>query len=139
MTILDVAEHQGVGYVDLASLAKVQKINRAVLEKTVRLLQKGQLLDSHLGCEGGYRVSRPLSEISLADVYEVVRGRIELSPCMKDQDCPGCQMKNEWEKINGLIWVMLQGVKLDGLSYDCRNYEDKKSDSLAELAWQTKQ
>jgi Rrf2 family protein len=119
MTILNIATHQGDGYVGLSFLAKLQDLSPGMLEKTMRLLMHAQLLEAFRGPGGGYRLSRPPSQISLAEVYAAVSGKFELSPCLENSDCPGCQLKTTWKKVSDLIWLKLQSVTLDNLGDGC--------------------
>ena len=126
MTLIDIATHQGDGYIKLPFLANLQRISPGMLDKTLRLLMYSQLLDTCRGRGGGYRVARPMAEISLADVYEAVSGRIVLSPCLESNDCPGCQHKAVWKGVSDLLWVRLQSIKLDGLGEGCLYTKNQK-------------
>lgn len=68
--VLDLAQHAGDGYVSLKSVAERQDVSVKYLESIVALLQKGGVLTSQRGTQGGYRLACPASELS---VYEIVR------------------------------------------------------------------
>ena len=62
--VLDLAQHAGDGYVSLKSVAERQDVSVKYLESIVALLQKGGVLTSQRGTQGGYRLACPASELS---------------------------------------------------------------------------
>ena len=56
--VLDLAQHAGDGYVSLKSVAERQDVSVKYLESIVALLQKGGVLTSQRGTQGGYRLPR---------------------------------------------------------------------------------
>lgn len=57
-------------------LAEAQDIPTKFLRSILTDLSRAQLLRSHRGPEGGYVLDRPADEISLANVYRVIDGRL---------------------------------------------------------------
>jgi Rrf2 family protein len=55
-------------------LASVQEIPPKFLESILLQLRRGGIVTAQRGPEGGYRLARPASEISLADVIRVIDG-----------------------------------------------------------------
>src|SRR5512145_3543116 len=60
------------------------------LRRVLRQLAAAGLIEAHEGRRGGYRLSRPASAITLADVYRVMEpdGPISPSPCEPNVRCP---------------------------------------------------
>ena len=56
--LIDVAEHQGEGYVPLKEVAARQEISEKYLEIIVKELVKGGFLLGVRGKKGGYRLSK---------------------------------------------------------------------------------
>ena len=57
--LVDIAEHQGHGFVPLRDVAARQEISEKYLEIVVKELVKGGLLAAMRGKGGGYRLNRP--------------------------------------------------------------------------------
>src|SRR5689334_24914851 len=55
-------------------LAHAQQIPPKFLESILLQLRRGGIVTAQRGPEGGYRLARPASEISLADVIRVIDG-----------------------------------------------------------------
>ena len=60
--LIDVGEHQGMGYVPLRESARRQEISEKYLEIIVKLLVKEGLLVGLRGKGGGYRLSKSPEE-----------------------------------------------------------------------------
>lgn len=60
--LVDVAEHQGDGFVPLKDIAVRQEISEKYLEIIVKELVKGGLLTAMRGKGGGYRLKRTPEE-----------------------------------------------------------------------------
>ena len=56
------------------ALASAQALPRKFLEAILADLRRGGLVQSQRGAEGGYRLARPASEITVADIMRAVEG-----------------------------------------------------------------
>jgi Rrf2 family protein len=114
--MLDMAEQEGKGPVRIRTIAKRQGISEKYLEKIVRLLRKGGLVDGLRGPGGGYVLSLPPDKITLADILEAVQGKVELCPCLDEPEaCEkhlSCKTRKIWDEINQIIWIKLKGITL---------------------------
>jgi Rrf2 family iron-sulfur cluster assembly transcriptional regulator len=70
--ILDVAVHGAGAPTTLASVSERQKVSLSYLEQLFRRLRASGLVKASRGPGGGYRVSKRLSAISVADVAAAV-------------------------------------------------------------------
>ncbi len=91
------------------------------MQKLVSRLSAAGLIESTRGTGGGFRLSRPPSAISLADIIEAVEGPIALTSCLDGaaQDCcidQRCKVKPHWNAVNGAVRGALAGVSLASLS-----------------------
>ena len=75
--MLDMATHQGDGYVALKDIAQRQEISKKYLEQIVPMLGKSNILRTTRGYQGGYRLARApqdyneyLDGITLQDLLE---------------------------------------------------------------------
>lgn len=64
--------------VSIQEIARVERISLKFLEQILGILKKGGVLASRRGMSGGYRLSRPASQIYLGEVIRLVEG--PLSP-----------------------------------------------------------
>ncbi len=93
--LVDVAEHQGDGFVPLKDVAARQEISEKYLEIVVKELVKGGLLTTMRGKGGGYRLNRAPEEYSVKSIIELMEGPLApvacLEPgqggCSRSQDC----------------------------------------------------
>ena len=92
--LFDLAQHAGEGCVPLKAVAERQEISLKYLESIVALLTKGGLLVSTRGKEGGYRLSRPASEIFVGEVIHLTEGSLAPVACLQPNAAP-CQRAAE--------------------------------------------
>jgi FeS assembly SUF system regulator len=89
--------------------------------KLLRQLARSGLLTSIRGANGGYRMERTPSEISVAEVVEAVEGPIALTACVDgaDDNCnveSFCGMRGNWNLVNRAIRGALEGVTLSDMA-----------------------
>ncbi len=130
--MLDMAEQYGQGPVRIRTIAARQGISEKYLEKIVRLLRKGGLVDGLRGPGGGYTLALPPDKITLADVLEAVQGKVELCPCLDEpESCDknlSCKTRKVWNEINEIIWIKLKGITLTDLKDSVCPSEDEKQE-----------
>ncbi len=85
--------------------------------KIMKLLAKSHIIIAYRGVNGGYRLARPASDISIASVIEAVEGPIALTDCAEggDQSCrieALCPMSGNWDKVNNAVRTALDTVSL---------------------------
>jgi Rrf2 family protein len=82
----------------------------------MRLLARRGLLDSHRGVKGGYRLARPSSTISLAQVIRALEGPVGLTVCAESPGLcahePLCTVRRPWQRINQVIFSALDTIML---------------------------
>ena len=111
----------GVGRLNATLLAEETGVPLPTAQKLVSRLAAAGLLESARGTGGGFRLSRPPSAISLADVIEAVEGPNALTSCVSGtrDDCAidgSCRVKPHWSVVNGAVRGALAGVSLASLS-----------------------
>ena len=114
----------GVGRLNATMLAEETGVPLPTVQKLVSRLSSAGLLESARGTGGGFRLARPPSAISLADIVEAVEGPIALTSCVDGaaQDCGldhHCSVKPHWNTVNGAVRGALAGVSLASLSSNC--------------------
>jgi Rrf2 family protein len=65
-------------------------IPHELLAKILQKLKKENILISNQGVNGGYKISRPLNEISLSELIEKIEGKTALVECMHADNLSEC-------------------------------------------------
>jgi len=82
--MVELARRTGGEPVPLAEIAAKDGLPLAYLEHLVARLRKAGLVDSRRGSRGGYMLSRPAAQISMADVVEALEGSIAPIECISE-------------------------------------------------------
>ena len=118
--LIDLAEHQGDGYIPLKEIAQRQNISKKYLEQIVPMLNKSDILRTNRGFQGGYRLAKSpdmytvgyilrLTEGSLAPVACHDSGTVE---CDRSERCATLAL---WQGLNKVINDYLDSVTLQDL------------------------
>ena len=87
-----------------------------MVSKILKVLVREGLLTSHRGVKGGYSLSRPPEEISMAEVVAALEGPIAITECIDVQSgCshePICPVRGRWHRINAALREALAGISL---------------------------
>ena len=71
--MIDLAEHQGAGYIPLKEIAQRQGISEKYLESIIKLLVKAQLLSGLRGKGGGYKLTRSPEQYTVYGLLQIGR------------------------------------------------------------------
>ena len=119
MAMADLAQHEAANRpVSLADIAQRQEISLSYLEQLFAKLRRSGLVKSVRGPGGGYRLSRPSSELRIADVILAVDEPIAATRCKPGsaKGCTGqgarCVTHDLWEELGRQIHVFLSSVSL---------------------------
>lgn len=102
--------------VTLDDIASTQGISSAYLEQLFRQLSKHQLVKGIRGPNGGYRLARKASDISIAQIINAVDEKIDSTRCEGKGDCQGgerCLTHELWEDLSNRLYNFLDNVTLD--------------------------
>ena len=113
---------------DRGASASAREISEAydipleLLAKVLQRLVRTKLLLSVQGTRGGYRLGRPSSAISVADVIQAVDGPVTVTACSpNDHACDQyskCSIRDPLWKIKGRIIEMLSTVTVAEMARD---------------------
>ncbi len=118
--MLDVAEHQGDGYVSLKDIAARQDISKKYLEQIVPILNRGKFLITTRGYQGGYRLARNPSEYTVKEILELTEGGLAPVACL-DAGAPICDRSGScatlpmWQGLMQVVGDYLEGITLQKL------------------------
>jgi FeS assembly SUF system regulator len=102
------------------ALADRAHLEVPTVSKVLKLLAGSGLLQSYRGANGGYRVSRPAAEISVAEVIAAIEGPIAMTECSVE---PGlchkednCNLRSNWQRLSVAVSRALEKVSLAEMS-----------------------
>ncbi len=113
MIDLALREHQGP--VTLAGISQRQKISLSYLEQLFGKLRRHELVESTRGPGGGYSLSRPMKDISVADVIFAVDEPIDATQCAGRENCDDdrqCMTHDLWANLTKRMVDYLDSVSL---------------------------
>ncbi len=115
--MIDLAEHQGDGYVALKDIAARQDISKKYLEQIIPDLNKAGLLLTTRGFQGGYRLAKDPDMYTLGEILRITEGDLAPVPCLDSchQDCDRrfvCGTLRVWEGLEKVVNEYLDGFTL---------------------------
>lgn len=122
--MVDLAINYGEEPVSIKSISERQKISEYYLEQLFSPLRKADIIKSVRGAQGGYVLSRPPEEITVAEVINVLEGPIEISQCLDEDSCSNidnCATRLLWARIKESIDSVLKSTTLKDIVNDYNN------------------
>lgn len=118
--LLDIAQHQGLGYVSMKSIAKRQGISKKYLEQFTARLADAEILEIRRGTQGGYRLMKEPASITLADIFQLTEGSLRSVACLEDtpnkcERCSYCMTLPIWEGLDEIINNYLSSITLQNI------------------------
>lgn len=104
-----------------SDLSEQTKLPEPTVSKVLKLLAKGEILNSVRGASGGYTFMKPPESITVADIIMAVDGPISLTACVEgsEQDCTYaacCSIKGRWTGVNKAIKDALDNISLSDMA-----------------------
>ena len=105
--MIDLAEHDGEGYVPLKDIAERQMISKKYLEIIVKDLVNGNLVTGVSGKGGGYCLQKAPGDYSVGEILEVTEGPLtpvaclagDSAPCPRAAECRTLPLWAEYDKL----------------------------------------
>ena len=100
-----------------AELTEATALPGPTVSKLLKQLSRAGLLDSQRGTNGGYTLSQPVDDISVADIISALDGPIALTECMTAEGAVCeiealCPTRTNWRQINNALVEALDRVSL---------------------------
>ena len=115
--LIDLAEHEGDGFIALKDIAERQNISKKYLEQIVPILSRSGILRTNRGSQGGYALAKEPEHVTVGEILRLTEG--SLSPvacldgdpaqCQRSADCPTLPV---WQGLNRVINEYLDGITL---------------------------
>ena len=103
----------------VTEISQSQGIPVKYLEQIVNKLVKSGLVVSVRGAQGGYKLTRPADQYSVAEILHVTGDMPKLAPCLEnDKACPrvkDCESLSVWDTLSKLIYDFLKDISLQDL------------------------
>lgn len=123
--MIDLAEHYGEGCKALKDIAERQGISKKYLEQVVAPLSAAGLLRVTRGYLGGYELSRPPEEITLAQVVAASEDGLDLLDCMSNLSAcerrEGCVSQRIWGGLQQTMFEYLDGLTLHDIANEAKD------------------
>ncbi|MCL4783167.1 MAG: SUF system Fe-S cluster assembly regulator [Bryobacterales bacterium] len=91
-----------------------------LLSKVLQRLARTGFLESLQGTNGGYRLARPSSEISVLEVIHTIDGPVILTSCFQEEsDCDharNCTVREPLRKVHDAISNLLNSITIADIS-----------------------
>jgi Rrf2 family iron-sulfur cluster assembly transcriptional regulator len=113
--MMDLAIHDNAGPVTLADISQCQGISLSYLEQLFAKLRKHNLVEGVRGPGGGYRLSRPADQISVAEIISAVDEKVDATKCNNQGDCQNgerCLTHDLWTELSDRLYTFLSGITL---------------------------
>jgi len=115
--LLDIATHQGDGYVPMKDVAARQQISKKYMEAFTPPLASSGILGIKRGKSGGYRLLASPEEVTLWDILCLTEGPLHAVACLERQPnacsrCGFCMTLPAWEGLDRVVRDYLKSVSL---------------------------
>lgn len=119
--MLELSRHYEERPLHIREISKAQDIPRRFLEQILLLLKRAGYLRSRKGPNGGYHLSRPPAQISVAEVIRVMDGPLAPIDCVSvtaHEVCPhesSCSLKWLWKDVRDAVAGILEKTTFEDL------------------------
>lgn len=120
--MLELSLHYPNGLLHIREISEAQDIPERFLEQILLLLKRAGYLRSKKGPNGGYRLAKAPSKISVAEVIRVMDGPLAPIDCVSvtsHEFCPRekyCGLKWLWKDVRDAIAKILESTTFEDLA-----------------------
>ncbi len=98
-------------------ISAMTRLPEPTVAKVLKILAKGEILESVRGANGGYRLTKSSHAITVADIVRTIDGPIALTTCVDNNHAAcdfeaGCPVKGRWDSVNVAVRAALESVTL---------------------------
>ena len=89
-----------------AEIAQAEGISAGYVQQLMMALRMAGVIESRRGRDGGFTLSRPAADITVAQVLKAVEGNVMPAPCLAGASCgreAQCATRPVWEEAAGLL------------------------------------
>jgi Rrf2 family iron-sulfur cluster assembly transcriptional regulator len=120
--IIDIAEHGANKPVSLFGVSQRQDISLSYLEQLFRKLRLRGIVSAVRGPGGGYRLTRQITTLTVADIVAAVDDdHLESCNCQDDSAGGTCKTNDLWCRVNHHLHDFLSRVTIESILADSRS------------------
>ena len=106
--MMDVAGHDGAGFVSLKDVASREGLSMKYLEQIAGTLSKAGMLQSGRGAQGGYRLTRAPEDYTVGSILRLTEGNLAPVACLEGtenrcQRCGECATLDFWTGLYAVV------------------------------------
>lgn len=116
--LFELAKREGEGLVRLKEVAEAQHIPQRFLENILNELRQAGFVASRRGKDGGFRLQRPATAISVGDVIRFIEDSVHPVECVAGMHCPlegKCIFIGLWDEARQAVEKVYDRKKLADL------------------------
>ncbi len=117
--LIDLARNMKEKPVSIKDIAGRQKISTRYLENIFHQLKAAGILGSLKGKGGGFYLVKPLKDINILSLIDILDGEFAIIDCLLDEssceNIDGCFTRVTWNKINKKIRSAFSEVTLEDI------------------------
>ncbi|MDW0117434.1 Rrf2 family transcriptional regulator [Sporosarcina thermotolerans] len=110
--VVELGKKYGEGPLPLRKIAEEQNLSEAYLEQLIPTLRNSGIVNSVRGAYGGYKLSKPPSEITAGDVIRLLEGPIQVVEGIEESNVP---QQTLWNRIGDAIREVLDKTTIKDL------------------------
>lgn len=115
--MIDLAQHEGEGFISLNDIAERQKESVKYLEASMAQLSAAGFVLSARGKSGGYKLARPANDFSVAEILTAGEGSLAPVSCLISgcENADTCQTLPLFKELDEVIMNFLNSKTLKDL------------------------
>lgn len=118
--LLDLAQHEGEGFIALKDIAERQSISKKYLEQIIPTLSGSGILKANRGYQGGYMLAGSPDKYTVGMILRLTEGGLapvscienDAVECERSADCPTLPV---WQGLYRIISEYLDGITLQDI------------------------
>ena len=128
----------GKNVLRIQTISEQQNIPKRFLEQILNDLKSAGIVESRRGMAGGYRLSKPPDQISLATVIRHIEGPLAPVGCVSEKfysrcSCPDeskCSIRSVMKDVREAIVQILEGVTVAELCQRAQQLEGRQANPM---------
>lgn len=118
--MVDLAKLSDGGFVSLADIAERENLSMKYLESIISILNKGGMLESLRGKNGGYRLARKPEDYNISEILLLTEGTLAPVNCIMQEGvqcekAATCSTLPLWAGLDNVIEKYLSTITLDDI------------------------
>jgi Rrf2 family protein len=132
--MIDLAQHQGQGFILLKDIARRQNISRKYLWQIIDALKAAKLVVSGRGAKGGYMLAQAPAKISIRQIMNVLGETFQPVVCLAlagtCRRSGKCAAQDLWQELGKKMTDFVEAVSLQEMA---RRQASKQGSVLASM------